>query len=99
MVVLLVANLANTVAEFAGRLGGPRDLRHFAIHRRCRLAVGSGRWWSSPTTATVERVFLSVSLVFVTYIAAAFLAHPDWNAVGKALLTPTFDLAPARCCC
>ena len=36
MLVLLVANVANTVAEFAGRRGGARDLRHLALHRGAR---------------------------------------------------------------
>ena len=44
---------------------------------------------------TVERVFLSVIVVFLAYIASAILAQPDWGQVGRALVTPTFDLAPA----
>jgi Mn2+/Fe2+ NRAMP family transporter len=44
---------------------------------------------------TVERVFLSVIVVFLAYIASAILAHPDWGRVGRALVSPTLDLAPA----
>ncbi len=45
---------------------------------------------------TVERVFRSVIVVFFAYIASAILADPDWGAVGKALVTPSFDLAPVQ---
>ena len=41
---------------------------------------------------TVERVFLSVIVVFLAYIVSAILADPDWGAVGRALVTPSLDL-------
>ena len=44
---------------------------------------------------TVERVFLSVIVVFLAYIVSAILADPDWGEVGRALVTPSLDLAPA----
>jgi Mn2+/Fe2+ NRAMP family transporter len=44
----------------------------------------------------VERVFLSVIVVFLAYIVSAILANPDWGAVGHALVTPKLDLAPAQ---
>ena len=44
---------------------------------------------------TVERVFLSVMVVFLAYIASAFLAGPDWGDVGAALVRPSFDLTPS----
>jgi Mn2+/Fe2+ NRAMP family transporter len=40
---------------------------------------------------TVERVFLTVMLVFLAYIASAILAGPDWGAVGSALVTPNLS--------
>ena len=45
---------------------------------------------------TVERVFLSVIVVFGAYIVSAVLADPDWAGVGRALVTPSLDLAPAE---
>jgi Mn2+/Fe2+ NRAMP family transporter len=44
---------------------------------------------------TIERVFLSVIVVFLAYIASAILAHPDWGQVGRALVTPSLNFAPA----
>ena len=44
---------------------------------------------------TVERTFVVLSLVYLTYIASAILAHPDWKAVAVATVVPAFDLRTA----
>jgi Mn2+/Fe2+ NRAMP family transporter len=43
----------------------------------------------------VERVFLSVAVVFLAYVASAFLAGPDWGAVGRGLVTPSLAFEPS----
>lgn len=40
---------------------------------------------------TVERIFVGFSLIYLTYIASAVLAHPNWGDVGRGLI-PTFHL-------
>ncbi len=37
----------------------------------------------------VEHVLLLLSSVFVAYVIAAFLAHPDWAATARGLVVPT----------
>ena len=37
----------------------------------------------------VEHVLLALGTVFVAYIAAGILAHPDWGAAAKGLFVPT----------
>src|SRR4029077_16999194 len=79
MAVLLIANVANTVAEFAGASAA---LEIFGIPRIVVVPIVAVGIWALLLFAsyrTVERVFLSVSLVFVAYIASAGLAHPDWG--------------------
>ena len=44
--------------------------------------------------ARVERIFLGMSLVFFGYVISAFMAHPPWREVGRALINPTFSLQP-----
>ena len=34
----------------------------------------------------VEHILLALSAVFVAYILAGFLAHPDWGATAKGLV-------------
>ena len=36
----------------------------------------------------MEKIFLAVSLVFVTYVIAAFLAGPNWGDVAQATVIP-----------
>lgn len=94
MLVLLVANLANTVAEFSGAAAA---LEIFGLPRFLTVPIVAVAIWALVVYAsyrTVERVFLSVMVVFLAYIVSAFLAGPDWGAVGRALVTPTLDLDP-----
>ena len=95
MLVLLVANIANTVAQFSGAAAA---LEIFGVPRLLTVPLTAAAIWALVLFAsyrTVERVFLSVAVVFVTYIASAVLAHPDWGEVGRAFVTPSLDLAPA----
>jgi Mn2+/Fe2+ NRAMP family transporter len=89
MVVLLAANLANTVAEFAGIAAA---LGIVGIPRWVSVPVAAAAIWALVLFASyrlLERVFLLVSLVFIAYVASAVLASPDWGAVGRALITPS----------
>ncbi|HZY98956.1 MAG TPA: divalent metal cation transporter [Candidatus Baltobacteraceae bacterium] len=43
---------------------------------------------------TVERIFVGFSLVYLTYIASAVLAHPNWGDVARGL-APTIHLQTA----
>jgi Mn2+/Fe2+ NRAMP family transporter len=95
MAVLLLANVANTVAEFSGAAAA---LEIFGVSRYITVPIVAIAIWALVIKAsyrTVERVFLSVIVVFLAYIASAILADPDWGAVGKALVTPSLGLAPA----
>jgi len=94
MLVLLVANVANTVAEFSGAAAA---LEIFGVPRWLTVPVVGLAIWALVLFAsyrTVERVFLSVMVVFLAYVASAFLAGPDWGEVGAALVRPSLDLTP-----
>jgi NRAMP (natural resistance-associated macrophage protein)-like metal ion transporter len=39
----------------------------------------------------VERVFVVFSLIYLSYIASAVLAHPDWSAVGSGFIHPDLN--------
>ena len=40
----------------------------------------------------IERVLLGLSAIFICYVAAGVLAHPDWGAAFKGLVVPTMPL-------
>ena len=88
MLILLAANLANTVANVAGAssalaiFGAPTLLTAPLAALAVWLIVVYGNYHS------VERIFLSLTAVFLAYIAAALLANPNWAEVASSLTTP-----------
>lgn len=87
--VLVIANVGTLCGQFAG------------IAAAAGLA-GIPPWIAVPLAAIgvsalvlgggfnrVEHVLLVLSAVFVTYIAAGFMAHPDWGAAARGLVVPT----------
>ena len=88
MIILLIANLANTVANVAGAssalaiFGAPTLITAPLAALAVWLIVVYGNYHS------VERIFLSLTAVFLAYIAAALLANPNWAEVASSLTTP-----------
>jgi len=89
LVPLLAANLGTLCAEFAG------------VAAAASLA-GVGRAVAVPLAAAgvtvlvlrsgfhrIEHVLLALSAVFVAYVGAGLLAHPDWTAAGRGLVVPS----------
>jgi NRAMP (natural resistance-associated macrophage protein)-like metal ion transporter len=92
MLALLVANAGVTVSEFVG-IAAASELFGVPKYLTVPLA-GLLIWWLvvRGSYRRVERVFLVMSLVFLGYIVAAFLARPAWGEVARALVRPTFSL-------
>jgi Mn2+/Fe2+ NRAMP family transporter len=92
MVVLLVTNLGNTMAEFAG-LAEALEIVH--VPRWISVPLGAvAVWWlvTWGTYRTVEKVFLLASGFYVTYVISGFMAKPDWGEVLRNTVVPTFRL-------
>jgi Mn2+/Fe2+ NRAMP family transporter len=89
LLLLVVANLGTTCAEFAGvaaalePTGIPRAVSVPFVAAGLSLLVLRGSFHR------VEHVLLAVSAVFVAYIAAGLLAGPDWAAAARGLVVPT----------
>src|SRR3954452_506746 len=89
LVVLLVANLGTTCAELAGVAAGaglagiPRGI---SVPLATALVAGL---LVRGSFHRVEHVLLALGVVFLAYIAAGILAHPDWGAAAKGLVVPT----------
>jgi len=90
MLALLVANTGVIISEFVG-IAQASEL--FGIPRQITIPLAAGLiWWLvvKGSQKRVERVFLAMSLVFLSYIVSAYLAGPDWGLVGESILSPTF---------
>jgi len=95
MMVLLLANLGNTISEFAGIAA---SLEIFGVSKYLSVPVGAFFvWWLvvKGSYKSVEKVFLVACLFYVSYIISGFMGKPDWGEIGIALITPTLSADPA----
>jgi Mn2+/Fe2+ NRAMP family transporter len=90
---LAIANTGTMCAEFAG------------VAAAMELLTGTSRYLTVPAAAIaisllvlrenfhrVEHLLLALSSVFVTYVVAGILAHPDWGEAAKGLVVPSIPL-------
>jgi Mn2+/Fe2+ NRAMP family transporter len=83
-----LANFGTAVSEFSGvsaacgLLGVPSFIGVPVVAVAVWLLVVRGSY------RRVERVFLALGLVYVTYIVSALLAHPDWKAAAHGAVIP-----------
>lgn len=86
--VLLIANLANTVSEFAGVAAG---MEIFSVSKFISVPICALGVWLLIVMGNykiVERVFLIASALYIAYIVSGCLAHPSWEHVLKASVRP-----------
>ncbi|RJX35992.1 MAG: divalent metal cation transporter [Desulfarculus sp.] len=94
MIGLVLTNLANTVAEFAGVAAA---MGVFGVEARFSVPLAAVLVWFLVVKASykaVEKVFLWACLFYVAYIISGFLAGPDWGQVWQAVARPRLDLTP-----
>jgi Mn2+/Fe2+ NRAMP family transporter len=78
MLALVVTNFGNIVANFAGVAS---SLELFGVSKYRSVPVCAAVvWWMvvKGTYKGMEKVFLVASFFYIAYIAAGFLARPDW---------------------
>lgn len=88
MVLLLVANAFTTMAEFAGIAAGAEL---FGVPTFVSVPLAAIVIWLLVVRGTypvVERVLLSLGLLYITYIFSGIIAHPDWGQVAQGTLVP-----------
>lgn len=86
MIGLLLANFGNTLAEFSGIVvsseifGIPPFISVILAALIIWLLVIKGNYKS------VEKIFIVLSLIYISYIIAGLMAHPDWGQVADAVV-------------
>jgi Mn2+/Fe2+ NRAMP family transporter len=92
LLTLFVANFGIIVSEFVG-IAAAAEL--FGVNRYIAVPLAAALVWLLITRgsyARVEKIFLMLTLAFLAYIGAAFLAKPDWGAVLQETIRPTLQL-------
>ncbi len=87
MAALVVLNLTNVVAEFAGVAS---SLELFGVSRFIVVPAAALLVWVivvKGTYQSIEKVFLAASGFYICYIIAGLLAHPDWKAAAIATVS------------
>jgi len=88
MALVLVINLGNVMAEFTG-VAYAMDV--FGVSKYISVPLAALLVWAlvvKGTAARVEKIFLTVCVVYLTYVVSAFLAKPDWLVSLLYLLPP-----------
>jgi len=94
ILLLVLANLATTISEFAGVAAASEILgisRYIAVP-----AVALFVWVLvlRGSFKVVERTMLALVLLFGTYIVSGIMARPDWSQVWRGLTVPTVSSDP-----
>ena len=88
---LIIADIGNTATEFAGVAG---SMQVFGISKYLALPLAAIAVWIlvvKGTYKTSEKIFLIFSIFLLSYIGSAFLAKPNWNEIGSAIIHPAIE--------
>lgn len=91
MIILLLANLGNTLCEFAGIAA---SMEIFGVSKYVSVPAGAVFvWWLvvKGNYKSVEKVFLVACVFYLSYIVSGFLVHPDWSVIGRAAIMPDLN--------
>ena len=88
MLVLLLVNMGNVMAEFAGVAA---SMEIFGVSKFISVPIAAFFVWALVVRGnykTVEKVFLVACLFYLAYVISGMLAKPDWTMVFHQTVTP-----------
>jgi NRAMP (natural resistance-associated macrophage protein)-like metal ion transporter len=94
MGVLVLANMTNVMAEFAGVAS---SLELFHISRYISVPLAAFAVWFLVVKGnyqSVEKIFLFACVFYVTYVISGFLVKPDWKEAALYSVRPVLLLEP-----
>jgi Mn2+/Fe2+ NRAMP family transporter len=92
MALLLLVNLSNIMANFAGIAGA---LELFHISRYISVPIGAAAVWLLVVKGnyqSVEKVFLFACVVYAGYVISGILVQPDWKEAAIYSVRPVLML-------
>jgi NRAMP (natural resistance-associated macrophage protein)-like metal ion transporter len=95
MILLVLTNLGNTFAEFAG-IAASLEIFGLSRYITIPLSILFLMWLAvKGTYRSVEKVFLTACVFYLAYVVTGFLVQPDWVDVVHAVATPTVERSSA----
>jgi NRAMP (natural resistance-associated macrophage protein)-like metal ion transporter len=94
MGVLVLANMTNVMAEFAGVAS---SLELFHISRYVSVPLAAFAVWFlvvKGSYQSVEKIFLFACVFYVTYVISGILVKPDWKEAALYSVKPVLLLEP-----
>ncbi len=94
MIILFVANAGVVVSNFAGMAA---SFEMFGISKYISVPLISiFLWWIivKGNYHKVEKLFILMSTILLSYIAAALFAKPYWGEVAINIVKPSFSFSP-----
>ena len=94
MVVLVLANLGNMIADFAGVA---ESLGLFGIPAWVSVPIGATAVWFLIVKANynrVEKIFLWACVVYIAYIISGILVRPNWKEAAIDSVRPVMMFEP-----
>jgi Mn2+/Fe2+ NRAMP family transporter len=88
----LVVDMGNVAAEFAGVAASTQIL---GISKYISVPIAAIFVWIlvlRGTSRFVEKIFLAACVLYLSYVASAILAKPDWLLAAKNTVIPTMHL-------
>lgn len=88
VILLVIADLGNTMAEFAG-IASAGEI--FGVSKYISVPISSIFVWLlilKGDYKVVERIFLCGCLVYISYIVSGVIISPDWGQVSESLFIP-----------
>ena len=92
MILLVLANLTNVMAEFAGVAS---SLELFHVSRYISVPLSALAVWLLAVKGnyrSVEKIFLFACVFYVTYVISGFLVKPDWKEAAIYSVKPVLLL-------
>jgi Mn2+/Fe2+ NRAMP family transporter len=92
MIVLVLANLTNVMAEFAGVAS---SLELFNIPRYISVPLAAAAVWLLVVKGnyrSVEKIFLFACVIYITYVISGILVKPNWKEAAIYSVKPVLML-------
>jgi Mn2+/Fe2+ NRAMP family transporter len=97
MLLVIIPNLVTLGADFVGMASG-LNLIFPNINIIVFLPLIAGLLWYIVVFKSyreLARILTGLGIIFLSYIAAAFLTRPDWSAVGRQIFLPQLEFTPS----